>query len=49
MKNINWACNFHRRPALFTSGIWLEDKRKLYEFVPELMPYTYVIQNRHLS
>lgn len=27
-------------------GIWLEDKRKLYEFVPDLMPYTYVIQNR---
>jgi len=25
---------------------WLEDKRKLYEFVPDLMPYTYVIQNR---
>merc|ERR1719238_1350377 len=26
--------------------IWLEDKRKLYEFVPDLMPYTYVIQNQ---
>ena len=30
-------------------GIWLEDKRKLYEFVPDLMPYTYVIQNRRDS
>eukprot|EP00933_Yihiella_yeosuensis_P018707 TRINITY_DN15273_c0_g1_i1.p1 TRINITY_DN15273_c0_g1~~TRINITY_DN15273_c0_g1_i1.p1 ORF type:complete len:514 (-),score=119.02 TRINITY_DN15273_c0_g1_i1:98-1639(-) len=26
--------------------IWLEDKRKLYEFVPELMPLTYVIVNQ---
>lgn len=32
--------------AMSLQGIWLEDKRKLYEFVPDLMPYTYVIQNR---
>ncbi|CAK9054631.1 Hypothetical protein SCF082_LOCUS29632 [Durusdinium trenchii] len=32
--------------ADISSSIWLEDKRKLYEFVPDLMPYTYVIQNR---
>jgi len=26
--------------------IWLEDKRKLYEFVPDLMPPTYIIVNQ---
>merc|ERR1712232_478047 len=26
--------------------IWLEDKRKLYEFVPDLMPLTFVIANQ---
>merc|ERR1719502_2134890 len=26
--------------------IWLEDKRKLYEFVPDIMPLTYVIMDK---
>jgi len=26
--------------------IWLEDKRKLYEFVPDIMPLTFVIQDQ---
>ncbi|CAJ1343826.1 unnamed protein product [Effrenium voratum] len=38
---------YFSRIAMHIKGrIWLEDKRKLYEFVPDLMPYTYVIQNR---
>lgn len=40
---------YFSRIAMHIKGrIWLEDKRKLYEFVPDLMPYTYVIQNRPL-
>jgi len=36
---------YFSRIAMHIKGrIWLEDKRKLYEFVPDLMPYTYVIQ-----
>merc|ERR1712048_1116307 len=35
---------YFSRIAMHIKGrIWLEDKRKLYEFVPELMPYTYII------
>jgi len=35
---------YFSRIAMHIKGrIWLEDKRKLYEFVPDLMPYTYVI------
>lgn len=38
---------YFSRIAMHIKGrIWLEDKRKLYEFVPDLMPYTFVIQNR---
>lgn len=37
---------YFSRIAMHIKGrIWLEDKRKLYEFVPDLMPYTYVIEN----
>lgn len=37
---------YFSRIAMHIKGrIWLEDKRKLYEFVPDLMPYTYVIQD----
>lgn len=34
------------RIAMHIKGrIWLEDKRKLWEFIPEFMPPTYVIEN----
>eukprot|EP00927_Polykrikos_kofoidii_P027626 TRINITY_DN24238_c0_g1_i2.p1 TRINITY_DN24238_c0_g1~~TRINITY_DN24238_c0_g1_i2.p1 ORF type:complete len:573 (-),score=120.26 TRINITY_DN24238_c0_g1_i2:379-1992(-) len=37
---------YFSRMAMHIKGrIWLEDKRKLYEFVPDLMPFTYVIEN----
>lgn len=39
---------YFSRLAMHIKGrIWLEDKRKLYEFVPDIMPYTYVIANQH--
>lgn len=38
---------YFSRIAMHIKGrIWLEDKKKLYEFVPELMPYTYVIHKQ---
>jgi len=38
---------YFSRIAMHIKGrIWLEDKRKLYEFVPDLMPLTYIIQDR---
>lgn len=38
---------YFSRIAMHIKGrIWLEDKRKLYEFVPDIMPFTYVIKNR---
>jgi hypothetical protein len=38
---------YFSRIAMHIKGrIWLEDKRKLYEFVPELMPDTYVIMDQ---
>lgn len=38
---------YFSRIAMHIKGrIWLEDKRKLYEFVPDLMPPTYVIVDR---
>merc|ERR1719183_1044868 len=37
---------FSRISMHIKGRIWLEDKRKLYEFVPELMPYTYIITNK---
>eukprot|EP00747_Dinoflagellata_sp_TGD_P166066 gnl/TRDRNA2_/TRDRNA2_188294_c0_seq1.p1 gnl/TRDRNA2_/TRDRNA2_188294_c0~~gnl/TRDRNA2_/TRDRNA2_188294_c0_seq1.p1 ORF type:complete len:534 (+),score=100.80 gnl/TRDRNA2_/TRDRNA2_188294_c0_seq1:81-1682(+) len=38
---------YFSRIAMHLKGrIWLEDKRKLYEFVPELMPPTYVIADQ---
>lgn len=45
ISNIWATCSLSSLPW----GTWLEDKRKLYEFVPDLMPYTYVIQNRRDS
>jgi len=37
---------FSRISIHLKGRIWLEDKRKLYEFVPHLMPKTYVIQDQ---
>jgi len=38
---------YFSRIAMHIKGrIWLEDKRKLYEFVPDLMPLTFVIQDQ---
>jgi hypothetical protein len=38
---------YFSRIAMHVKGrIWLEDKRKLYEFVPDLMPLTYVIEDQ---
>jgi len=38
---------YFSRIAMHIKGrIWLEDKRKLYEFVPDLMPLTYVIKDQ---
>jgi hypothetical protein len=37
---------YFSRIAMHLKGrIWLEDKRKLYEFIPDLMPLTFVIQD----
>mmetsp|Transcript_13643 Transcript_13643/g.31019 ORF Transcript_13643/g.31019 Transcript_13643/m.31019 type:complete len:531 (-) Transcript_13643:23-1615(-) len=36
---------FSRISMHIKGRIWLEDKRKLYEFVPEYMPLTFVIMN----
>lgn len=38
---------FSRISMHIKGRIWLEDKRKLYEFVPDLMPLTYVIEDQH--
>lgn len=37
---------FSRISMHIKGRIWLEDKRKLYEFVPDLMPLTFVIQDQ---
>eukprot|EP00929_Paragymnodinium_shiwhaense_P112468 TRINITY_DN80723_c0_g1_i1.p1 TRINITY_DN80723_c0_g1~~TRINITY_DN80723_c0_g1_i1.p1 ORF type:complete len:524 (-),score=123.13 TRINITY_DN80723_c0_g1_i1:121-1692(-) len=37
---------FSRISIHLKGRIWLEDKRKLYEFVPHLMPKTFVIQDQ---
>jgi len=38
---------YFSRIAMHIKGrIWLEDKRKLYDFVPDLMPFTYVISDQ---
>jgi len=38
---------YFSRIAMHIKGrIWLEDKRKIYEFVADLMPYTYVIMDQ---
>mmetsp|Transcript_23699 Transcript_23699/g.50616 ORF Transcript_23699/g.50616 Transcript_23699/m.50616 type:complete len:550 (+) Transcript_23699:191-1840(+) len=38
---------YFSRIAMHIKGrIWLEDKRKLYEFVPDLMPLTFVIRDQ---
>jgi len=38
---------YFSRIAMHIKGrIWLEDKRKLYDFVPDLMPLTYVISDQ---
>jgi len=37
---------FSRISMHIKGRIWLEDKRKLYEFVPDLMPLTYVINDQ---
>ena len=38
---------YFSRIAMHIKGrIWLEDKKKLFDFVPDLMPYTYVIENQ---
>lgn len=38
---------YFSRIAMHIKGrIWLEDKRKLYEFVPDIMPETYIIEDQ---
>jgi len=37
---------FSRISMHIKGRVWLEDKRKLYEFVPDLMPLTYVIEDQ---